>query len=193
MPAYHSSFIEDKETRIVGNFALLPFITKFKGPTYPPSIPSITNANENEHEASIDIIDECIELFRANSFFRNFTIDGPSDRTLIYGILYISDLLTHLSRPLSSPPVPRSEAIKIVNTLALEHFSIPGDAGFPLNNMYAAPRNKGDAELLRAWLVQFRQEVGVRVVKCVYKGDESRPSKWWMGFARRKFMNKSLS
>jgi actin related protein 2/3 complex subunit 3 len=38
-----------------------------------------------------DIIDETLDLFRANSLFRNFEIKGPADRLLIILILYISD------------------------------------------------------------------------------------------------------
>ena len=34
-------------------------------------------------------------------------------------------------------------------TGAMEHFAIPGDAGFPLNQSFEAPSNKSDAETLR--------------------------------------------
>ncbi len=34
-------------------------------------------------------------------------------------------------------------------TLAMDQFSIPGDPGFPLNQLYEAPGNKSDAETLR--------------------------------------------
>lgn len=44
------------------------------------------------HE-SYDPLDEVLALFRANTFFRNFEIKGPADRVLIYGILFVSDLL----------------------------------------------------------------------------------------------------
>ena len=32
-------------------------------------------------------------MFRANTFFRNFEIQGPADRLLIYGILFVSECL----------------------------------------------------------------------------------------------------
>lgn len=177
MKAYHSSFAEDDNTRIIGNLALLPIKTRYKGPAFPPEDP----------EAG-DILDESIELFRANCFFRNFTIDGPSDRTLIYGILFISDCLNRLTKP-----IPRSEAVKVVNTLALESFAIPGDGGFPLNNIYAAPASRPDAELLRQYLTQFRQELAQRVVARVYANDETKADKFWLAFTKRKFMGKTLS
>ena len=46
-----------------------------------------------------DIIDETLDLFRANSLFRNFEIKGPADRLLIVLILFISDCLAVLPRP----------------------------------------------------------------------------------------------
>ncbi|ORY86192.1 actin-related protein 2/3 complex subunit 3 [Protomyces lactucae-debilis] len=183
MPAYHSSFLEDADTRIVSTMALLPLNTKVKGPAYPPQDPGAP-----------DILDECVELFRANTFFRNFTIDGPSDRTLIYGILYISECLTKLmtSGQKYGPQgaVPKQEAVKLLTTLALDQFSIPGEAGFPLNNIYAAPSNRNEADLLRSYLTQFRQELGARVIEKVYFRDATRPDKFWLAFTKRKFMGR---
>ncbi|KAK9390091.1 actin-related protein 2/3 complex subunit 3 [Lipomyces mesembrius] len=177
MPAYHSTFLSEPDTRVVGNFAVLPLRTKFRGPAYPTS-------------EDYDIIDEVIDLFRANSFFRNFEIKGPADRALIYGILFISDCLSALSA--RNATVDRNEAVRILNTLALEHFSIPGDPGFPLNSLYAAPRDRVEAELLRGYLSQFRQELAVRLILRVYAAGD-KPSKYWLAFTRRRFMNKSLS
>ncbi|KAK9330021.1 actin-related protein 2/3 complex subunit 3 [Lipomyces starkeyi] len=177
MQAYHSTFLSEPDTRVVGNFAVLPLRTKFRGPAYPTS-------------EDYDIIDEVIDLFRANSFFRNFEIKGPADRALIYGILFISDCLSALSA--RNVNVDRNEAGRILNTLALEHFSIPGDPGFPLNSLYTAPRDRTEADLLRGYLSQFRQELAVRLILRVYaEGDK--PSKYWLAFTRRRFMNKSLS
>jgi actin related protein 2/3 complex subunit 3 len=73
----------------------------------------------------------------------------------------------------------------------LDNFALPGDAGFPLNNLYAAPDSKVDGDFLRQWLLQARQETALRLVDRVYSVD-GRPSKWWMAFTKRKFMNRSL-
>ncbi|KAK9456635.1 actin-related protein 2/3 complex subunit 3 [Dipodascopsis uninucleata] len=178
MPAYHSTFLSEPDSRVVGNFAVLPLRTKFRGPAYPTS-------------EDYDIIDEVLDLFRANSFFKNFEIKGPADRALIYGILFISDCLTTLSTKNASN-VGRDEAGRILNTLALDHFSIPGDPGFPLNSLYAAPRDRTDGELLRSYLSQFRQELAARLISRVY-AEGNTPSKYWLAFTRRRFMNKSLS
>ncbi|ODQ65443.1 ARP2/3 complex, 21 kDa p21-Arc subunit [Nadsonia fulvescens var. elongata DSM 6958] len=177
MPAYHSTFLvaNDADTRLVGNFAILPMCTKFRGPSYP--------CNDD-----YDIIDEILDLFRANSFFRNFEIKGPADRTLIYGILYISDCLSKLRAN-----TPLAEANKILNTLSVEHFSIPGDPAFPLNSLYQAPRDRNEAELLRGYLTQFRQELAVRLLDRIYAENKEAPNKFWLAFTRRKFMNKSFA
>lgn len=154
---------------------MLPLKTNFKGPAYP--------SNED-----YDIIDEIIDLFRANSFFRNFEIKGPADRTLIYGILFISDCLEKLKS--NTDP---NEANRLLNTLALEQFAIPGDPHFSLNALYLPPRDRNDGDLLRAYLSQFRQELALRLLGRLYPNGEKVPNKYWLAFARRRFMGKRLS
>ncbi|XP_055006655.1 actin-related protein 2/3 complex subunit 3-like [Boleophthalmus pectinirostris] len=60
MPAYHSNLMAS-DTRMVGNMALLPLKTQFKGPARGDGIDS-------------DIIDEAIYYFKANVFFKNYEI-----------------------------------------------------------------------------------------------------------------------
>jgi len=60
MPAYHSQFNHRNEFRTVGNMVLLPIKTKVRG----PATPAPTTED--------DIIDEALDLFRANCFFRKF-------------------------------------------------------------------------------------------------------------------------
>ncbi|CAG8472329.1 2361_t:CDS:2 [Dentiscutata erythropus] len=173
MPAYHSQFNERTEYRVIGNMVLLPIKTKFRGPAT-PAPPS-----------DDDIIDEALDLFRANCLFRNFEIKGDADRVLIYLILFISDCLNKLVKNPSS-----KEALKILNTRATDNFALPGEPMFPLNALYASPANRNDADLLRQYLAQLRQELATRLVDRVYV--DGKPSKWWMCFQKRKFMNKSL-
>lgn len=90
-----------------------------------------------------DIIDETLDLFRANSLFRNFEIKGPADRTLIVLILFVSDCLAKIGS--SRSPPSQLDATKTLNTLAVDNFPIPGDANFALNAHYAAPPNRADA------------------------------------------------
>lgn len=174
MPAYHSTFLGETSERVVGNIVLLPIHTQFRGPSYPPS---------NEY----DIIEETLDLFRANSFFKNFDIKGPADRLLIYGILFTSDCLSKLNAR-----VTYKEAVRALNNLALDSFALPGDVGFPMNEVYQAPATKNDAELLRSYLQQFRQELADRLLKKIYAENEAVPSKFWLAFTRKRFMNRTL-
>lgn len=180
MPAYHSAYNDDPQYSVVGNMAILPLNTRIRGPA--PTL---------EDPSQPDIIEEAITLFRPNSLFRNFEIKGAADRTLIYLILFISDCLNRIGSP-GAKGWSTTEAVKQLTTLALENFSLPGDAGFPLNSMFQAPKTRADADLLRQYLSQCRQEMAGRIVDTVY-GPDGKPSKWWMAFQKRRFMGKSLS
>lgn len=133
-----------------------------------------------------DIIEEALDLFRANCLFRNFEIKGecsgaslsrsrsktkrrrasqpvvakprtifpsaqviltpgPADRLLIYLILFISECLTKLAPSPSRPSPGYQEATKVLSTLSVDTFALPGDAGFPLNSLYHAPGSRVDA------------------------------------------------
>ncbi|KAJ3504811.1 hypothetical protein NM208_g16282 [Fusarium decemcellulare] len=192
MPAYNSVFNSDPNVpRIIGNFPLLPLRTKTRGPAYTlpiPSSPLPANESPDPDSESYDILDEVIALFRANTFFRNFEIQGPADRLLVYGIWFVSDCLTKIR-----PQASLRDAQKDVMNLALDlNFAIPGDPGWPLNQMYEPPRDRQEAEQLKQYLSQVRQELAVRLLARVYDEDESKPSKWWLSFTKRKFMGKSL-
>ncbi|KAI7899645.1 ARP2/3 complex 21 kDa subunit [Cokeromyces recurvatus] len=172
MPAYHSQF-NNGDYQSVGNMFLLPIKTKFRG--------NAPFADPN----SEDIIDEALDLFRANCLFRNFEIKGNADRVLIYLILFISQCLGSLNKY-----TPQSEALKSLNTLALSNFSIPSDPSFPLNAMYQGPVDKFQSDQMKQYMQQLRQELVVRLVDRIYV--DGHPSKWWMCFSKRKFMNLSL-
>lgn len=77
-------------------------------------------------------------------------------------------------------------------SLAISKFDIPGEAGFPLNSVYAKPVTPNDADIMRQYLQQIRQETGIRVCERVF-GEDGKPSKWWLCFAKKKFMDKSLA
>lgn len=78
-------------------------------------------------------------------------------------------------------------------SLAISRFDIPGDPGFPLNSVYAKPSSPEEQDLMRQYLLQLRQECGYRLADRVFNTETGRPSKWWLCFAKRKFMDLSLS
>ena len=115
--AYNSIFNAESPStlQLIGNFPLLPLRTKVRGPAYTlpldASIPAYLSPEPDSE--SYDVLDEVLSLFRANTFFRNFEIQGPADRLLIYGILWISECLTKIRPNMSSryglaisPPSP---------------------------------------------------------------------------------------
>lgn len=174
MSAYHSSLM-DPDTKLIGNMALLPIRSQFKGPA-----PRETK--------DTDIVDEAIYYFKANVFFKNYEIKNEADRTLIYITLYISECLKKLQKCNS-----RSQGEKEMYTLGITNFPIPGEPGFPLNAIYAKPASKQEDETMRAYLQQLRQETGLRLCDKVFDPQNDKPSKWWTCFVKRQFMNKSLS
>ncbi|XP_063990026.1 actin-related protein 2/3 complex subunit 3 [Diachasmimorpha longicaudata] len=174
MPAYHSSFV--KGNKCMGNLALLPLRTSFRGPA--PACPP---------ETEQDIIDEALYFFRANVFFRTYEIKSEADRVLIYITLYITECLKKLQKCAN-----QNQALNEMYSLAISKFDIPGDPGFPLNSVYAKPSSRAEADQMRQYLQQIRQETAARLVERVYS-DNGKPSKWWLCFAKKKFMDKSLS
>ncbi|KAF2860907.1 ARP2/3 complex, 21 kDa p21-Arc subunit [Piedraia hortae CBS 480.64] len=189
MPAYHSVFLDEPNQQLIGNFALLPLRTKTRGPAQQLNqLVDVSELDIEPNHADYDILDEVISLFRANTFFRNFEIKGPADRDLIYGILFVSEALSKIK-----PGMSRREAEKAVMNTALDtNFAIPGDAGFPLNQAFEAPASRDQAELLRQYIVQMRQELAARLLNRVYLDGTGQPSKWWLSFQKRKFMGKQL-
>ncbi|OJD10489.1 hypothetical protein AJ78_08516 [Emergomyces pasteurianus Ep9510] len=146
MPAYHSIFLQEADAPTIGNFPLLPLRTRTRGPAYtlPPVPPGTSEFNVDPDSESYDCLDEILSLYRANTFFRNFEIKGPADRMLIYGILFVSECLTKVK-----PGMAAREAEKVLINASLDHFAIPGDASFPLNQAFEPPRDRQDAETLR--------------------------------------------
>jgi len=189
MPAYHSVFLDEPNQQLIGNFALLPLRTRTRGPAQ--QLPQLTDVNELDIEPShpsYDPLDEILSLFRANTFFRNFEIKGPADRVLIYGILFLSEALSKIR-----PGMNRKDAEKSVMNVSLDNnFAIPGDAAFPLNQAFEPPRDRNEAELLRQYIMQMRQELAARLLNRVYMDPSGQPSKWWLSFQKRKFMGKQL-
>eukprot|EP01100_Stratorugosa_tubuloviscum_P013824 TRINITY_DN70_c3_g5_i1.p1 TRINITY_DN70_c3_g5~~TRINITY_DN70_c3_g5_i1.p1 ORF type:complete len:180 (+),score=78.50 TRINITY_DN70_c3_g5_i1:154-693(+) len=172
--AYHSGLNGSESAQICG-FGVFPLKTKIKGPA-PPQM----------NATAVDIIDETIEFFRANVLFRNYEIKGAGDRLLIYLTLYTHHCLCRITGK------PKDEAVKQLYQLAIENFSIPGDAGFVLGGLVPNPTNRAEGDQCRQYFTQLRQELGLRLVDKVYTESNNQPSKWWICWTKRRFLNKSL-
>lgn len=130
-----------------------------------------------------DIVDEAITFFRANVFFRNFELKSLADKLLIYLTLYINVALKRLEgcRTLA-------EGTKAIINLGLEDVPVPGESGFPFPGLFTTPQSSQEAELFRNYLKQIREETSGRLLSVAYRPNGT-PNKWWLAFAKRKFMN----
>ncbi|ETK82997.1 hypothetical protein F441_11963 [Phytophthora nicotianae CJ01A1] len=197
MPAYHST-LNELQTQEACGCAILPIKTRARGPAPPAP------------EGQDDIVDEILTLFRANVLFTNFEIKGNADRVLIYGTLFVHLCLKRLDRCTN-----KSDATRILQQTAVDTFAIPGDSSFPLGGLVRAPSSANEAgkcmcmllhssfevdgsalalvfaETIRGFFKQLREAIAFRLVDEVFPNGEK--SKWWMLFAKRKFMNKELS
>uniref|UniRef100_A0A0E0G424 Actin-related protein 2/3 complex subunit 3 n=1 Tax=Oryza nivara TaxID=4536 RepID=A0A0E0G424_ORYNI len=158
-PVYHSSFVDDTGITKACGCPLLPLKTHIRGPA--PAF----------DQDKADIVDEAITFFRANVFFKNFNVKSPADKLLIYLTFYINIALKRLEGC-------RTLAVgtKAIINLGLEKVPVPGEPGFPF------------PELLRNYLKQIREETSGRLLNCAYRANGT-PNKWWLAFAKRKFMN----
>lgn len=87
-----------------------------------------------------DIIDETIMYFRANTLFRNFDVRSGSDKTLIYLTLFAQQCLVKCERI-----EDKSMATKELRALATKQFVIPGESGWPLGGLFAAPADRKES------------------------------------------------
>jgi ARP2/3 complex ARPC3 (21 kDa) subunit len=117
--AYNSIFNADSSlptSQVIGNFPLLPLRTRVRGPAYTlpldASLPA--HLSPEPDSESYDALDEVLSLFRANTFFRNFEIQGPADRLMIYGILWVSECLGKIRPSMSGRYVeaPGAESLR---------------------------------------------------------------------------------
>ncbi|KAL2482730.1 Actin-related protein 2/3 complex subunit 3 [Forsythia ovata] len=168
---YHSSFVDEEGISKACGCPLLPLKSHIKGP-----------APVSEQD-STDIVDEAITFFRANVFFRNFDIKSSADKLLIYLTFYINIALKRLEgcRTLA-------EGTKAIINLGLEDVPVPGESGFPFPGLFALPKTPKESVLFRNYLKQIREETSGRLLSVAYRPNGT-PNKWWLAFAKRKFMN----
>mmetsp|Transcript_33302 Transcript_33302/g.110132 ORF Transcript_33302/g.110132 Transcript_33302/m.110132 type:complete len:173 (+) Transcript_33302:69-587(+) len=170
---YHSS-LNGTETEVACGCAILPLKTSIRGPA------------ESAAEGEEDIVDETLGYFKANVLFKHFEVKGAADRTLIYLTLYTTQCLKRLE---TCPT--QTDGVKALTALAHEAFSAPGEPRFALASFFPAGASPAELDLCRAYLKQAREELGRRLALKVY-GDNGPPSKLWIAFSKRKFMNKAL-
>lgn len=180
MPAYHSK-LANVGQQTLGNMAFLTFRTNFRGP--------VQICDEKHLVDDLDIVDEALLYFKPNVFFRTYEIQSDADRVIIYLTLYISECLKRALKCTS-----RDQANTELYSLAISRFDIPGDPNFPLNGMFHRPSKQEHIDLMKAYLTQLRQECSHRLLDRIFDDtNQQKPSKWWTCFAKRKFMDITLT
>lgn len=174
MPAYHSS-LNDSKFPEACQCALCPIKTEVKGPA------ALCPTDEE------DIIDEVLNYFRANVFFRNFEIKGAADRSLIYLTLHCVQVLVKMEKI-----EDKATAIREIKQMSTKQFPAPGDESFVLAGMFPLPSGRADVDSFRAYFKQAREELGLRIVARLFDGPSGEKNKWWQSFSKRKFMGKEL-
>jgi hypothetical protein len=71
--------------------------------------------------------------------FRNYDVEGPADRVLVYLTLYIHLCLTKITSK------GKGDAVNTLYQLAISNFSIPGDSNFSLGGFVSNPANRAEA------------------------------------------------
>jgi len=186
---YHSAFTELPDSiQSSCGVPLLPLRTQTRGPA-----PKTTD---------FDIVDEAIQYFRPNVLFRKYAIQSDADKLLIYLTLYISQCLKRLHQCQKAPSSSASsqnnnngskknmmtEGAKLLFALAHDHFDVTTGLGGIING----PKTFQEGETLKSYLAQCREEIGLRLIDHLYVDEGTKMNKFWMAFAKKKFMNKEL-
>ena len=73
--------------------------------------------------------------------------------------------------------------------LAKEKFPIPGESGWPLGGHILKPKGRSEEDTCRSYMKQLREETTLRFVEILYKDSDAAPNKFWLAFAKRKYMS----
>eukprot|EP01061_Rhynchopus_euleeides_P026611 TRINITY_DN4339_c0_g1_i1.p1 TRINITY_DN4339_c0_g1~~TRINITY_DN4339_c0_g1_i1.p1 ORF type:complete len:187 (+),score=59.81 TRINITY_DN4339_c0_g1_i1:191-751(+) len=140
-------------------------------------------------ETEEDIVDEVLFNFKANMLFQQYTVKGSGDRTLLYLTLYANQVLR------IAKDKTQEEARRALTELKHQSFQHPGDKGFPLAGFLTAPSNSEEAENWKAYMTECRAELNLRLLPKLYLHPtaQKHPDKFWMMFAKRKFLGKHLN
>ena len=139
-------------------------------------LPAIDGAN--------DVIDETLDMFRANVLFRKFDVAHEADKLLAMLTATCASALRRLANARD-----RNEGERIAKEFASETFAIPGDGDFEFPGLFPVAETRREADAYRAFMKRAREAIATRLVDRCFDKDTGAPNKFWMAFAKRKFMN----
>ena len=144
------------------------------------------SASASASSRAPDAIDEVLDGFRANVLYRKFDVRSGSDRLLAYLTFFASDAL----RKYAEGCPDKRTAVKAARELASGRFACPGEADFEFGALLPAPETREEMEKFRAFARRCREEIAMRLVERCYDDVTGAPDKFWMAFAKRKFLNR---
>lgn len=140
-------------------------------------------------DTSPDFIDQVLDALRANVLLRRFPLTTPLER--------LSATLTaraHETLRLCASDercVNKSGAMKVVMEDARGRFAAPGEVGYDgIPGALRAAESDAEREAYRIFMRRCREAIATRLVERCYDGVTGERDKFWMAFAKRRFMNR---
>lgn len=158
-------------------------------------VPLVTTIRRHTDDATstttdvdvVDFIDEILNGFRANILHRSFDVRSPADRLLAYLTFFASETLRKYAEKCPDKRAAMKAAKELGSTTT---FACPGDADFEFGALLPTPETREEKEKFRAFARRCREEIAVRLVHRCYDDVTGAPDKFWMAFAKRKFLNR---
>lgn len=124
-----------------------------------------------------DVARGAVVRYREALFMRTFSVESPSDRTLLTALYYVQDVLSGLT---ADGKIGKGEAA----------VRVPGEPGFPGIDQQAVSFGNDEKEQARRYLQRLQEAVSDELVKAVNENEEVR--KWWLSLQKRRFMNRMV-
>eukprot|EP00347_Sterkiella_histriomuscorum_P019025 403343255 len=173
---YHSSFNDESQVQTACGIAIAPLKTKTQGP-----------APKADFDGD-DIVDEAIQQFRANILFKNYSVQGPGDKTIIYLTVFIQRVLETIAKNTNEP-----DARKNVQALVNEAVPSPSAPGFFMGTLVLKGRGTSEEEKFKQYIKQIKEECVGRLMYMLYNPQYGTMDlKFWLAFAKRKFLKMSM-
>ena len=172
MPSYHSVFNKREYDKLC-DIPMIDF-QKDKTPTLDYNLLKV-----QEDQIQVDIIDEAIIYFRANILFKNFSIDGPADKLIVYITVFIQKCL---ERGAQKGKDPKKDIKDLV-----DECKYTTDPEYFFNIL--TTNEPSQVSALEKYLKSIREEVVKRLIHLLYDNPTTAIDlKYWLGLGKKKFM-----
>ena len=174
MPSYHSKFNQVECDKICG----IPML-QFRKKSSPVLDPKKLSSSP---DGSFDIIDEAIIYFRSNIFFKNFPIEGDSDKLIVYLTVFIQKILEKANIP------DMNKAKNIVKSLVDGCEYVKESQNF-FNLLITDDKNPASYTALKKYLRELRTETVERMVNILFDNPETTlDRRFWLALGKKRFL-----